>query len=898
MPDGVVFSLNKQGRWGLPEVLKEIIMADELDGEDYGVQMVMRDTLMRNANCFSVLASDGVYANGVVDKSVKEKVFNRYFQLNNILSGEPPFNLTKRYIRHWNARGRPDEDGQNEVNDGRRPKPQVRYEFHYPASSSSFMTHDAKTIGSQIWSPFKWTGFQDKFGSSPRRRRLRNDIMESVHDMLDDHGDYQSEYDETDINDVENNVTVDSPKEYLVSFSELLVHKNNLKRIARHQKCNNFNSQTYVDEGQVKSTHQRIVHVSQEKAKVNGNATLLDIHVPSEETEPSQFFNTAHVDCNPVKVVLNKEETEPELLSQRFGDKIIEGSCCPRSFAIDISRRKCRLDALNAFCRSKTSPAAFIVFVQNINDSRTTPKDSVFEIHLNANFNELTIKSIRIETLFDYVKTHIEVVIERTVLFLHTLPFGAINADEFLSKRKMPTCHRSSLLETLLKCQSLCIFPTDQYIICFLEKTVIKNARLARERLSKVNAVTDNVADVTSQAMTSKICAICVDDPEHDVPGVALTSCDHWFCKDCWRNHLYTQIRNGVVEVKCPQFKCSTIVDPGTLISLVNIKQVIQLARRLLDNFIQANPETMWCPNNACRRLILLQNVNSGFTTCDCGINFCVKCLRPPHWPVACDNYSQYITKMRTLGDTSLLPPEASPHLAVNVANCPECERLVQKNGGCPLVVCLCREAFCWGCKKPWEGKTHGKECYKSGTIDIHGTKSVHLKVDELRHRNRVGWYKKALCHRIHQHQARIALLKAAVRFLAKGVCRTISKAARTGKPIILEGYDFYPGTEYKAGMTFLNDTVDMYSELNHVAENTWAMLGTSALDSNVRRKVCNLSTRLSVLADEIFKALTMRATGQQEVQEMLSRLASVRKHGRIALRCLIRTTNRQIGNV
>lgn len=76
---------------------------------------------------------------------------------------------------------------------------------------------------------------------------------------------------------------------------------------------------------------------------------------------------------------------------------------------------------------------------------------------------------------------------------------------------------------------------------------------------------------------------------------------------------------------------------------------------------------------------------------CACGQRFCFSCVEAPHAPCTCAMLRQWRQKC---ADES----ETANWLNANTKPCPKCGNPVEKNGGCNLVSCRCRQCFCWLC--------------------------------------------------------------------------------------------------------------------------------------------------------------------------------------------------------
>ena len=68
----------------------------------------------------------------------------------------------------------------------------------------------------------------------------------------------------------------------------------------------------------------------------------------------------------------------------------------------------------------------------------------------------------------------------------------------------------------------------------------------------------DTSMDKYDTSNTDITCNVCfmefpsAVDNQGEVYALALKSCQHWFCRECWRHHLATQVHRGVNRIQCP----------------------------------------------------------------------------------------------------------------------------------------------------------------------------------------------------------------------------------------------------------------------------------------------------------------------------------------------------------
>jgi len=97
--------------------------------------------------------------------------------------------------------------------------------------------------------------------------------------------------------------------------------------------------------------------------------------------------------------------------------------------------------------------------------------------------------------------------------------------------------------------------------------------------------------------------------------------------------------------------------------------------------------------------------------TCnDCGARACGPCDRPWHEGETCEQYQARVKDRMEEEEASL------KELLKHSKKCPQCERPIQKNGGCKHMHCTqCRVDFCWDCVSVIGAKGRYCLCYPQG---------------------------------------------------------------------------------------------------------------------------------------------------------------------------------------
>ncbi|KAM5564783.1 putative E3 ubiquitin-protein ligase ARI1 [Rosa sericea] len=245
-----------------------------------------------------------------------------------------------------------------------------------------------------------------------------------------------------------------------------------------------------------------------------------------------------------------------------------------------------------------------------------------------------------------------------------------------------------------------------------VDKVLAVYVERGKELLYEKAGVTMAEHDDTSQLSSEVMCDICMDEiPANEV---TIMDCNHVFCNECWTEHFIVKINEGQSRrIKCMAHKCNAVCDEAIIRNLVSARDpnlAEKFDRFLLESYIEDNRKVKWCPSVPhCGNAIRIEEDELIEVECACGKQFCFSCLCEAHSPCSCQMWDQWLKKCVDESETV-------NYISVNTKHCPKCSKLVEKNGGCNLVTCICGQPFCWLCGAP-TGSDHtwdsiaGHEC-------------------------------------------------------------------------------------------------------------------------------------------------------------------------------------------
>lgn len=190
--------------------------------------------------------------------------------------------------------------------------------------------------------------------------------------------------------------------------------------------------------------------------------------------------------------------------------------------------------------------------------------------------------------------------------------------------------------------------------------------------------------------------------------GMTKLSCGHLYCTPCLDDYLTTKITTeGVDSILCAADNCNILIEDDTVMNLLKENTVIaKYLRLILKSYVESNKLLRWCPASDCNHVIKVKSLETKLLKCQCNYTFCFCCGETYDDPTKCD-YLLKLKKERQDREEA----ETLKWLQENTRNCPKCNAVIEKSGGCNKLTCRnvsCYYKFCWVCLEAW---TPGHPC-------------------------------------------------------------------------------------------------------------------------------------------------------------------------------------------
>ncbi|XP_022789392.1 uncharacterized protein LOC111329056 isoform X1 [Stylophora pistillata] len=688
----VLYSLGKRKRWLMTTVLREKIPEDYDSGNEYKVILVER---------LSVHGSSWYCSSPRLRRG----------DCRAVLEGEEARKPKRRKFAHVG-------DLRSKSNDA--CKTEILYEVNQTESSScwpSYLQHDLRDFREQNKARCKKKGVKNK-------TRLwgefsNYDLNKTPYQILRERNlDYGPE--------------TDHSKDKLVSSSDKQEH------FSRLDKCD-FDLGKYISEALAGTS----AKTDNKNRKKNGKTSVLkETELKAVNPASSQLVkyhekgSAVHVNCvdvldgihaNPgigttnvghpgvpvttasvpqnrsfsVDVDITNDKLDRQALHMQFGEMYIEGESAPRRFSIGVSDPSTKfVFTCHPYSTKTTDERAIRVTVAVVSDALPSQQSQHCKEFLENFFGILECESKVLEeplpadkSSLDYSPNSNNNQLDRVAV----MPFDLLCDINRWSYRALTV---SLALPDILSNNAL--FPAQP---------------ATGDGESKTTIIPDTV-----------VCEVCCCEFYHDTrddtrtfafPCTALKACLHWFCNDCWKGYLSAQLQQGKIFVKCPAYDCNTIVDDVTLMGLLP-----GMFRKLLtmrqEKAVEMSSKWKWCPRNKCN-LVVKAASHKGFkgkedktaslpVHCSCGHTWCFSCQEEPHWPASCNEAAFFHSQTETYEE--IVKTKSGGITSVNVKRCPHCSYPIEKNQGCPHMVCgMCEGEFCWTCLGPWNDKHWSADC-------------------------------------------------------------------------------------------------------------------------------------------------------------------------------------------
>ncbi|XP_064633078.1 uncharacterized protein LOC135491263 [Lineus longissimus] len=383
-------------------------------------------------------------------------------------------------------------------------------------------------------------------------------------------------------------------------------------------------------------------------------------------------------------------DIQPTSLSERYGERFMEGESLPRKFSIQIPGPTL----------GENSAEIFVLFEEPDDSHCAMGFDTCSELgelftkvnfHVVGNFGEsakLSINEELFEAFGEEKQTSIADVIDNVVDILQRLPVDSFPTHKLTKPKAGSEICRFHTLSAVNRWKHEILDPDAAFEI--IDK---RTASLTESSKELVNL---ELVDVD-------VCGVCYEPVNGDgaVPATTLKTCLHAFCNDCWVNHLVSRVRQGDVRLTCPGFKCKVLVDHMTLMSLLPWDVFKLHIQHVRDAFIERSGDLSWCPREKCDQIVVSKSAKKDQgqnVACRCGEVWCFNCQQRPHWPATCKQAAEYSRQLHKNGDDKA---ELDPVHKIEGKRCPHCSHPIEKNGGCPYMFCSrCNHSFCWTCGK------------------------------------------------------------------------------------------------------------------------------------------------------------------------------------------------------
>ncbi|XP_067944247.1 uncharacterized protein [Watersipora subatra] len=716
----VELSLNKRRRWELPEQFKSKI-EEEQDNPDVKITL-MEHTLMPSTDTISYRweTCDSYYSNkGKVRKSVSKKEMS----VRSVTQGHRLEDHLSKAERRKRKKMKNMDNATEDLADSLLPS----YECHviYGAPTDGRLLKNSFTKG---LFKCKEKGHNDTTGCG--KRFLSRPVYSD--DEMFPYSDDDGHAAETHENSLSLPITA--------SLADLISTSTCQKR-HRTRKC----SGESTDSGN--SSCSGISSDSSTESDKKAKIIFIDQPVVPIVSSTRTQASTGSTLINPFipeysDILIKSNDVDMATLLLNFGDKYREAYSTPRIFTIDLSAD------LEATARNERLYMVMVLRAEGMKYD----KYRLFCTGSCIDVESTKVRNIKEDNIYDLITL-------KSIVLSHWTNVGA--------KRKSNATCSFRLLKKSIQRGEVSWNVSSANLSEIAQQTVSDQHKPTEFNLKNYQNGKNELLYIPTQLQRSMSCAlqcgICFEELNDKALHSALLSCHHYFCNDCWSVHLITAVKSGLVHITCPEYECKKEVDSVFLMSMLEFSTYCLHEMHVAEYSLFRTKQAVWCPTKGCGRVLhcgdeLAEKDEPITASCACGTKCCFRCLKEPHWPLTCDQANKYKEKLKKDGIEKIDRFEASM-LVVSTKRCPKCQTIMEKDGGCVLMVCFkCNTAFCWKCCKPYTGTQYLHDC--KGQEMVAETKEFsHCPSDRRSH-----FYKEACFHRLYKSGYKQTELHSSVR--------------------------------------------------------------------------------------------------------------------------------------
>ncbi|CAF2916168.1 unnamed protein product [Rotaria sp. Silwood2] len=407
--------------------------------------------------------------------------------------------------------------------------------------------------------------------------------------------------------------------------------------------------------------------------------------------QPIEKFHHHLMSLSFRSILVTKNDLNIDYLTKKFGKNFIHAQCYPTKYLICLTDRLKSYKWLNKFQYFPIYSILNSYLIIIVNDDISND-ENFLRVQVGLNM-DLYADTIEIENLFESTESIYKIndLIEKTIEFITILPFDTfkpidseINRKKFIENNEDSELSESEFINKQIRQVQL----LDRNQI--QTQTTIEN----EQQLNNIDISIDEY-----ELIKPDICTSCYRDMNETIPMTALKSCAHWLCNDCWKQYLENSIKRVNVVV-CPEWNCCSMVDVGTMLSLVNVRCMNIYERNIEKCLVNLSRSYVKCPLQSCSNIVQVIGARIDYIRCRCGHRFCINCKQEPHFPATCSAYRLYMDEVFRNGD---LISDYNAITQIKGRNCVSCNNFIEKNGGCNHMTCSCGAEFCWSCTGYWK---------------------------------------------------------------------------------------------------------------------------------------------------------------------------------------------------